>query len=58
MGAIDVMLDAAGSHLDGPVMSGAQQRGRLHLTLKGAHLSGQMTLTDGALYRLIEVDKH
>ena len=58
MGAIDVMLDAAGSQLDGPVMSGGKQRGRLHLTLKGTHLSGRMTLADGVLYGLIEVDKH
>ena len=58
MGAIDVMLDPARAHLDGPVMSGGQSRGRLHMSLKGAHLSGRMTLPDGTLYRLIEADKH
>jgi hypothetical protein len=58
MGAIDVGLDAAGSELDGPVMSGGQLRGRLQLRVKGAHLSGRMTLTDGTLYRLIEAAKH
>src|SRR5690348_1068842 len=58
MGAIDVGLDAAGSELDGLVMSGGQSRGRLQLSVKNAHLSGRMTLTDGTLYRLIEVDKH
>lgn len=58
MGAIDVVLDAAGAGLDGPVMSGGQQRGQLHLTLEGTHLSGRMILANGVLYRLIEVDKH
>jgi hypothetical protein len=58
MGAIDVGLDATGSELDGLIMSGGQSRGRLQLSVKGAHLSGRMTLTDGTLYRLIEADKH
>jgi hypothetical protein len=58
MGAIDVQLDPTHTRLDGPVMSGGQSRGRLHLTLKGAHLSGRMTQSDGTLYRLIEADKH
>src|SRR3954447_24595514 len=58
MGAIDVQLDPARAQLDGPVMSGGQARGRLHLALKGTHLSGTMTLADGTLYRLIEADKH
>lgn len=58
MGAIDVQLDPAHTQLDGPVISGGQARGRLHLVLKGTHLSGTMTLADGTLYRLIEADKH
>jgi len=58
MGAIDVQLDPARAQLDGPVMSDGQARGRLHLSLKGTHLSGTMTLADGTLYRLIEADKH
>jgi len=57
MGTIDVMLDAAGTHLDGAVMSGGQSRGRLQLSLNGHHMSGRMTEPDGTLYRLIEVDK-
>lgn len=57
MGAIDVKLDAAGHELDGPVMNNGKSHGRLQLTLKGRHLSGRMILTDGTLYRLIEVDK-
>jgi hypothetical protein len=57
MGSIDVTLDAAGTELNGPVLSGGQLRGRLHLTLKGSRLSGSMTVADGTLYRLIEVTK-
>jgi len=57
MGAIDVTLDAEGADLDGAVISGGQFRGRLHMTLKGRHLSGRMTKSNGTLYRLIEADK-
>jgi hypothetical protein len=57
MGSMDLVLDPASSQLDGPVKSGGQSRGRLHLALKGAHMSGKMTLADGTLYRLIAVDK-
>lgn len=55
MGAINVALNAAGSELDGPVMSGGQVRGQLQLVLKGTHMSGRMIQADGTLYRLIEV---
>lgn len=58
MGAIEVVLDPAGAQLEGPVMSGGKSRGRLHMSLKGMHLSGRITLADGTLYRLIEADKH
>lgn len=58
MGSMDLVLDPERVQLDGPVVSGGQSRGRLHLNLKGAHMSGKMTLADGTLYRLIEVDKH
>jgi hypothetical protein len=58
MGAIDVTLDAAGTHLDGPVMSHGQARGRLQLTVAGSHMSGRMITSDGTLYRLIEIDRH
>ena len=58
MGPMDLKLDAAAARLDGAVMSGGQARGRLRLRLKGAHLSGRMTLADGTLNRLIEVDRH
>ena len=58
MGAINVALNAAGSELDGPVMSGGQVRGQLQLVLKGTHMSGRMIQADGTLYRLIEVTKH
>lgn len=58
MWSMDLLLDPATAELDGPVISGGQSRGRLHLNLKGAHLSGKMTLLDSTIYRLIEVDKH
>jgi hypothetical protein len=58
MGSIDVLVDPARNQMDGPVMSGGQSVAKLHLTLKGAHLSGNMTLADGTLYRLIEADRH
>ena len=55
MGSFNVTL--AGMELDGPVISGGRVHGRLHMTLKGSHLSGRMTLPDGTLFRLIELDK-
>ena len=58
MGAINVTLDSARRHLDGPVMSHGQARGRLQLTLAGSHMSGRMITSDGILYRLIEIDRH
>lgn len=56
MGAVDVTPDSAGA-LDGAVISGGQFRGRLHMIVKGKHLSGRMTQSNGTLYRLIGADK-
>jgi hypothetical protein len=55
MGSIDVSF--AGGLLDGTAGSGGKVMGRLRLTLRGARLTGRMTLTDGSLYRLIDVAK-
>lgn len=54
MGAIDVTFDAKSSSLQGPVNG---NRGAVTFALKGAHLSGRLTLADGTLIRLIEVDR-
>jgi hypothetical protein len=56
MGTINVTL--SGAELDGPVISGGKSHGGLHMILKGTHLSGRMTQTDGTLFRLIELDRH
>ena len=58
MGPIDARFDPVTRWLDGSLMSGGQSRGTVHLRLKGRHLSGDIRLPDGTLYRLIEADKH
>jgi hypothetical protein len=58
MGAISLQLDSTSTQLDGPVIARNQLQARLHLEIKGTHMSGRMTLPDGRLFRLIEVDKH
>jgi len=58
MGPIDVMFDRATGQLDGAVVSGTRSTGKLRLVLKAGHMSGSIVLSDGTLYRLIEVDKH
>ena len=58
MGSIDVTLDPQGTQLDGLVVNGGRSLGQLHLDLIEGHLEGRMTLADGTLYRLIEVEKH
>lgn len=57
MGSQDVTFDVATSQLDGPIVSGGRPVARLRMILKGSHLSGRMILSNGTLYRLIEVDK-
>lgn len=57
MGAVDVAFDPATGLLDGAIVSGARAIGRLRLNLRSARLTGRMTLTDGTLYRLIDVAK-
>ena len=57
MGAVDVAFDSSTGLLDGAIVSGAKAVARLRLTLRGARLTGWMTLTDGSLYRLIDVAK-
>lgn len=58
MGPIEVRFDPATAHIEGPLISSGQSRGMLLLTLKGAHLSGDITLPEGMVYRLIEVERH
>ena len=55
MGAIDLTFDQARSRLQGAIGS-SRGASAVLLNLKGAHLSGRLTLADGTLYRLIEVD--
>ena len=57
MGPIDVTFDPAAGQLAGPVGNPGKAMGQLRLNLHGVRLSGRMTLADGTLYRLIEVDK-
>jgi hypothetical protein len=52
MGAMDLRFDPAGHALAGTIAGN-----RVRLTLKASHLSGRLTLGDGTLFRLIEVDK-
>ena len=56
MGPIDLKFYPARRELNGSI-PGIRGGSNLRLTLKGAHLSGRLTLDDGTLYRLIEVDK-
>jgi hypothetical protein len=52
MGAMDLRFDPVGHALAGTIAGN-----RVRLTLKANHLSGRLTLGDGTLFRLIEVDK-
>lgn len=56
MGAIDLAFEPARRELFGTIV-GNRGSSNVRLTLKGAHLSGRLTLADRTLYRLIEVDK-
>jgi hypothetical protein len=56
MGAIDLTFDPAGHALVGTI-AGNRGASQVRLTLKANHLSGRLTLANGTLYRLIEVDK-
>lgn len=56
MGAIDFAFDAMRQQLHANI-SGARGSSTADLKLSGKHLSGNMTLADGTLFRLIEVDK-
>lgn len=56
MGAIDLTFDPARDELFGKIV-GNRGSSEVRLLLKGHHLSGRLTLGDGTLYRLIEVDK-
>jgi hypothetical protein len=57
MGPLDVRFDAVARWLEGSLISGGQSRGTVRLRLAGKHLSGNIRLPDGTLYRLIEADK-
>jgi hypothetical protein len=57
MGAIDLTFDPALKRLQGTI-HGNRGDSHIRLDLKANHLSGRMTLADGTLFRLIEVDKH
>lgn len=56
MGAIDLSFVPSASQLRGTIAS-SRGSSTVLLDLKGNHLSGRLTLTDGTLYRRIEVDK-
>lgn len=56
MGAIDLTFDPARNELHGAIV-GNRGSSEVRLTLKSKHLDGRLTLSDGTLYRLIEVDK-
>src|SRR6476659_160860 len=56
MGAIDFIYDPARSELNATIV-GNRGSATSRLALTARHLSGSMTLADGTLYRLIEVDK-
>ena len=56
MGAIDFTFDPRTSVLNATIV-GNRGSATSRLVLKAHHLSGSMTLGDGTLYRLIEVDK-
>ncbi|MBW0006784.1 MAG: hypothetical protein JO335_03625 [Sphingomonas sp.] len=56
MGSIDFTFDASRQQLHADIV-GARGSSTADLKLSAKHLSGNMTLTDGTLFRLIEVDK-
>ena len=56
MGAIDFIFDPTRRELHATIVGNRGSASAL-LTLKANHLSGSMSLADGRLYRLIEVDK-
>ena len=56
MGAMDFTFDPDREELRAAIV-GNRGSARARLALKANHLSGSMSLADGTLYRLIEVDK-
>ena len=56
MGTIEFTFDAGRQELHADVV-GSRGSSTADLKLSGKHLSGNMTLADGTLFRLIEVDK-
>jgi hypothetical protein len=56
MGAIDLSFEPARNRLSGTI-TGKRGASYVRLDLKANHLSGRLTLADGTLFRLIEVDK-
>ena len=56
MGAIDFTFDSGRRELNATI-AGNRGSATSRFVLKANHLSGSMTLGDGTLYRLIEVDK-
>jgi len=56
LATIDLAFTPARQALDGTV-GGPRGSAHVRMTLKNKHLSGSMTLADGTLYRLIEVDR-
>ena len=56
MGTIEFMFDAGRQQLHANIV-GTRGSSTADLKLSGMHLSGNMTLADGTLFRLIEVDK-
>lgn len=56
MGAIDLTFEPARNRLQGTI-TGNRGASYVRLNLNANHLSGRLTLSDGTLYRLIEVTK-
>jgi hypothetical protein len=57
MGAMDLAFESARNELHGTI-TGRRGSSEIQLMLKSNHLSGRMTLSDGTLFRLIEVTRH
>jgi hypothetical protein len=57
MGPVDVTFDPVGAVLDGITGGSGKAAGRFRLVLHGSRLIGRITLTDGSVYRLIDVGK-
>jgi hypothetical protein len=56
MGPMFVTSGTVPGEIDGTIAS-SRGLSNFRLTLKGNHVSGRLTLADGTLYRLAEVDK-